>query len=125
MARKNIFSILLALFILYLSLVSSDKFQKVTFLNIPYIDKLVHFGMYFALMSVIIFENRKRIRRTWHLFLAVLIPLSYGILMEIFQTTLTSSRTGNCYDILFDSAGIFVSLLLWLYIKPVNKESIK
>jgi VanZ family protein len=122
MVKNNIFSILVALIIMYLSLASSHTFDKVPLINIPNIDKFVHFGMYFSLMSVIIFENRKTIKSISLLFLTGLIPLFYGILMEILQATLTVSRNGSFYDALANSAGILVSVLLWLWIKPFKKE---
>ncbi len=125
MVKKNIFSILVALIIMYLSLANSHTFDKVSFINIPNIDKVVHFGMYFGLMSVIILENRKAIKSTSHLFLTGLIPLFYGILMEILQATLTLTRTGSFYDALANSVGILVSILLWLWIKPLKKEIIR
>ena len=125
MVKKNIFSILVALLIMYLSLTGSDTFEKVSFFNIPFLDKIVHFGMYFVLMSVMIFENRKTLKSTLHLFLIALIPLFYGILMEILQLILTVSRSGSFYDVIFNSAGILVSLLLWLWVKPLIKETIR
>ncbi len=125
MVKKNIFSILVALAIMYLSLANSHTFDKVSLINIPNFDKIVHFGMYFSLMSIIIFENRKTIKISGHWFLIGLIPLFYGIIMEIFQSTLTSTRTGSLWDALFDGAGILVSILLWLWIKPPEKEILK
>jgi VanZ family protein len=125
MLKKNIFSIIVALIIMYLSLTSSDSFEKVSFFNIPFLDKIIHFGMYFGLMLVIIFENRKTLKSIGHLFLIALIPLFYGILMEILQSTLTISRSGSFYDVIFNSAGILVSLLFWLWIKPLEKETIR
>jgi VanZ family protein len=122
MIKKNKFSILVAVAIMYLSLTSSHTFDKVSFITIPYIDKIVHFGMYFGLMSVIILENRKTINKTSHLFLIGLIPLLYGILLEIMQSTLTLTRTGSFYDALFNCAGILVSILLWLSIRPPEKK---
>jgi VanZ family protein len=125
MIKKNIFSILVALIIMYLSLTSSHTFDKVPFINIPNIDKAVHFGMYFGLMSAIILENRKNIKSARYLFLIGLIPFSYGILMEIFQSTLTTTRTGSVYDALANGAGILISILLWLWISPFKKEIIR
>lgn len=125
MVKNNIFSILVALIIMYLSLASSHTFDKVPFINIPNIDKVVHFGMYFGLMSVIILENRKTIKSNSNLFLTGLIPLFYGILMEILQSTLTVTRTGSFYDALANCTGILVSILLWIWIKPVKKEIIR
>ena len=93
--------------------------------GIPNFDKIVHFGMYFVLMSVIIIEHRKNIKNPANLFLLALIPLSYGILMEILQLTLTSTRSGDFYDALADAAGVLASVLLWLIIKPVSRNTVR
>lgn len=125
MIKKNIFSILVALILLYLSLTNSEKFQNAPFVSVPFIDKIVHFGMYFIMMSVIIIEHRKNLRDPRKLFLFAVIPLSYGILMEILQATLTVTRSGDFYDALADTAGIVACVLLWLLIKPSIKERVK
>jgi hypothetical protein len=122
MIKKNIFTILVALIIMYLSLANSHTFDKISLIDVPNFDKVVHLGMYFGLMSVIILENRKTIKRTVSLFLIGVIPLFYGILMEILQSTLTVTRSGSFYDGLADAAGVLLSILLWLWIKP--KESL-
>ena len=125
MIKKNIFSILIALIIMYLSLANAHTFDKAPFIDIPNIDKAVHFCMYFGLMLVIILENKNSIKSNGHLFLLGLIPLSFGILMEILQATLTVTRSGSVFDALANSAGIFVSILLWLWIKPTKKGIIR
>lgn len=122
MIRKNIFSILTALVIMYLSMANSHTFDKVPIINIPNIDKVVHFGMYFGLMSVIIFENRNSIKSINSLLLVSLIPLIYGVLIEIMQSLFTVTRTGNFFDALADLAGILISVLLWLLLKPLLKR---
>ena len=125
MIRKNLFSILVALLLLFLSLTNAETFRKVQINSIPNFDKLVHFGMYFVLMTVIIIEHRKNLNNPLNLFLLALIPLSYGILMEILQLTLTSTRTGDFYDALADAAGVLASALLWLIIKSFSRNTVR
>jgi len=112
MLKKNIFSFLVALFILYLSLASPSSFDEVPLFEIPNLDKLVHFAMYFGLMVVIIFENRKSIKSNGQLMLISILPFTYGIILEILQATLTVTRSGNFYDALADGAGIFAAVLI-------------
>lgn len=119
MVRKNIFSIIVALIILFLSLTGSDTFDKVPLFNIPHLDKIVHFLMYSGFMSVIILENRNKLTGFRELFITALIPLMYGILMEILQATLTVSRSGSIYDVFANSTGILCAILLWMVIKPL------
>jgi VanZ family protein len=117
MVRKNFFSILVALVIMYLSMANSNTFDKVP-INIPNFDKIVHFTMYFGLMSVIILENRNTLSGTQKTFLTGLIPFFYGVLIEIMQATLTTTRSGSVFDALANTLGILVSILLWFFIKP-------
>ena len=125
MLKNNILSVITALIILYLSLASAKTFDNVPLIKIPYFDKVVHFGMYFFLMSVMIAENRKKIKATSHLFLVALIPAFYGFLMEILQLTVTRTRSGDIIDFLADAAGILASLLIWLLIRQHLKESFR
>jgi VanZ family protein len=125
MIKKNILSILVAVLIAYLSLSESDNFNKVSFLNFPGADKIVHFLMYFAFMSVIVFENRKNIGKIPALLLISLIPFFYGALMEVLQTLLTSTRIGSALDLLSDLAGVLFTVVICLIIRPVRKQIIK
>lgn len=125
MIKKNLFSILVALLLLYLSLSNAEKFQNIALEKIPYIDKIVHFGMYFLLMSVIIIEHRKNIHNFGRLFLLTIFPLSYGILMEILQMTFTSTRSGDIMDAIFDAAGIMAAVVIWILVKPLIRESLR
>jgi len=125
MLRKNILSITVALIILYLSIASSKSFDKVPFINIPHLDKIIHFLMYFGLMTVMLYENRKSLSGKTQLFFLALIPFSYGILMEILQKTIASGRSANIYDVFANLTGIIVSALLWSYLGPRLNTSFK
>jgi|WetSurMetagenome_2_1015567.scaffolds.fasta_scaffold124039_1 VanZ family protein len=127
MIKHNIISILTSLIILYLSLANSDTFDQMPLINIPNFDKIVHFGMYFTLMSAILFENRKVLKTNKYILLSSLIPVSYGILMEILQGTITTTRSASIYDILFNTAGSLTSCLIFIWIttrkeKDLNKN---
>jgi VanZ family protein len=122
MIIKNKFSILTALVIMYLSLTGSDTFDKVHVFEIPFMDKIVHFIMYFGLMSVIILENRSLLKNRQKLLLIALFPFFYGILLEICQALFTSTRSGSVSDALFDGLGIIVSLLVLYKIKHLLKS---
>jgi VanZ family protein len=110
---------------MYLSLSNSHTFDKVSFNAIPHLDKIVHFSMYFGLMSAIIFENRKSLKEYRSLLLTAIIPLFYGILLEIFQGVFTTTRSASFYDALANAAGILVSLLLWMLIRQHLKEEVR
>lgn len=119
MIRKNIFSILIALVILYLSLANSKSFEGIE-VQVPYSDKIVHFGMYFALMTSLLIENRQKVKKNASIFILGLIPLGYGILMEILQS-FTVTRSPSAGDALADAAGILFSVFLWFIAWPSVK----
>ena len=119
MIRKNILTILVSVAIFWLSMTNSNTFENVKLVEIPNSDKMVHVGMYFVLMSSILYENRKKVNNYRSVLTAALFPLSYGILIEILQS-LTVSRSASFYDALADAAGIIISVVLWKLIKPAK-----
>jgi VanZ family protein len=125
MIRKNKFTLLTAVVIIYLSLSGSQTFGSGSFINIPYIDKIGHFGFYFLLMAVIILEHKSSFRDTRHLLLVSLLPLAFGICMEFMQILLTSDRKGEFLDALSDCAGIMAATFLWLVYKPYYRDPVK
>ncbi len=125
MLKKNKFTIITALIILYLSLAGSLTFGNGGLINIPYIDKIGHFGLYFTLMSVIILEHQDLFQNTRQLLLIALIPFFFGTFMEFLQMTITENRKAEFLDALSNSAGITIALFLWLLIKPYYKQEIK
>lgn len=122
MIRKNLLSILIALAILWLSMANFDSLDQVQMVNIPYLDKIVHFGMYFTLMTSILYENRKSLLTGRKIFIAALFPFMYGILIELLQS-FTVSRSANLFDAIADTAGIILSILLWTSLKPYKTRS--
>ena len=124
MLKKNIFSIVVALIITYLSLTSSHTFDRVTFLNFPWTDKLVHFAMYSGLMAVIVLEHRSQLKGFRKILTVSLIPLSFGVLMELLQALFTSTRTASFLDIIADMAGITAVVFLWVLIRPRHYNSL-
>jgi VanZ family protein len=123
MIRNNIFSIIVALVILFLSLTSSQTFGRIGFINIPYIDKMAHFGFYFLFMSVIIIEHRNSLINTRKLILAALVPFFFGSILEILQSGIEIiNRRGEILDLMFNTAGITAALFLWLFYKPYYKD---
>jgi VanZ family protein len=122
MIRKHFLSILTALVIMFLSLTGSDTLGSVPFLNIPYFDKIAHFGMYFMFMSVLLFENRISSEGFKAIMMLAAIPFLYGIMMEIFQILFTVNRSGNVFDALANTLGIIVAAAIWIWLKPFRNK---
>jgi len=125
MITRYKFSLGLSLVILFLSLKNADSLNKVQFLNIPHFDKMAHTGMYFALMSVIVLESLRSAINLSRILLLSIFPFLYGILLEILQSTITTTRNGSLFDVIFNTLGILISILLWTLILKINNKKIR
>jgi len=84
-----------------------------TGLNLKSGDKYLHFFAYFTLCFLWFFALRERLHR--YIF-RILVPLGlilYGIILEGLQSGLTTYRTGDIYDALANTAGVFGAMLLF------------
>lgn len=125
MIRKNIFSVLVALAITYLSLAGSDNFDKVPFYWFPGIDKVVHIIMYFTLMSVIVLEHKITGAGVRRLLLVSLIPFLFGIIMELCQQFFTTTRSGSILDAAANYSGILLALLAIIFYDRKIRSRVK
>lgn len=91
--------------------------------NIPYADKITHFVFYlvFAILGTMMFRERTKgemgvVKATW---ITVVFAISYGIIVEVLQYTLTTDRMAEWADALANSLGAFagIGLIRWLFSK--------
>ena len=122
MIKKNKFSILFSLIILYLSLANASTFEKAGLFDITYLDKFVHFGLYFAFMGVIILEHRRLFSNTRQIIIVALIPVVFGAVIELMQSGLTNTRKADILDIMFNTAGTATAVCIWLFYEPYYKR---
>ena len=83
------------------------------------LDKAAHFIMYFTLCAVFWFETFRLTLRPKPLLmamLAVVIPVVFSGVMEYLQYLLTSYRTGDFDDFVYNTIGVLVALLFSLFI---------
>jgi VanZ family protein len=112
-------SILIGLLILWLSLTGSSIPVPGRMLDIPYLDKLGHFGMYAFFSAILLLDScHWKVDGIFH-YLILLIPLFFGALMEILQMTLTATRKAEEIDLLANIAGIAVGVLLASFAKKL------
>jgi VanZ family protein len=120
MVRKNIISSVIAIVILVLSLTSPGTYSKLNIPPIPYLDKVVHALMYFALMAALIFENRDILKGASQYLILATIPMIFGAAIEMMQSVFTTNREGDLLDVAFNIAGIFLAVGLWLLVKRLK-----
>jgi len=122
MVKKNIFSILVTLVIIFLSFARAETFSGVNVLGISHLDKIVHACMYFALMAVLLYENRSALKKSINFFLLATIPFGLGSLIELLQSWLTETREGDIKDIIFNLLGIILAGLAWWILQRLPKS---
>jgi VanZ family protein len=116
-------SIILFLLILFASTIPAEDVKKVSWITIPNFDKIVHFGMYFCLSFVLVYEISKvNLKSSIHkiYLVSALISLTYGGILEIIQGTLTSTRSADIFDFLFNVIGAVFAVLAWIIIKKIK-----
>jgi len=89
-------------------------------LDIPHMDKAVHFIFYFVaaiLGSLYLREaSKKNIALSRALIMSLVFTIIYGIILEVFQSTLTDYRSGELKDVLANSLGALCGVLLMKYL---------
>jgi len=99
-----IIAIIVTLSILYLSLVKTPSYH----VGIAHLDKLQHFFAYFILTSswLLVFYKKNKNQ------LIVGCCILFGIIIEVLQNKLTDYRTGDYLDVIANSTGVFLGLLI-------------
>jgi VanZ family protein len=107
--------------VVVLSLISFSKFPKVSLMP-GYTDKITHFVFYFGFVFLWgnVFLPKTQSRK--NIFLKVLTTaILVGTLMEILQETLTQNRTFDWLDILANSTGALIGILILSIVrKPIK-----
>jgi len=94
---------------------------KKPFLEIPYFDKIIHFGLFFVL-CLLLFKPLKILKKN-HLLLAPAISISLGAVFEVTQQLISSTRNSNIWDFIANCLGILTSLgFYYLFIYNTKYE---
>ncbi|NGZ88794.1 hypothetical protein G7034_00845 [Psychroflexus sp. C1] len=107
--------------IIYLSLMETDKLPSV---SIPYIDKYVHFIEYAVFFASWFMYFYFALRKSfYHTFIfSFLISVFFGIIIEILQDRLTTHRSFDYGDILFNSLGALFSGIVLFILYTISKK---
>lgn len=114
--KNHLISLLIIAIICYLSFFTPPK----TDLNeIPNLDKLVHFCMYFGLSSIIWIEYLwHHTSVSWRQILprVIFFPILLSGLIEILQENCTATRSGDWLDFIANSIGALASVPAGYYV---------
>ena len=109
------------LVILIASLVSLGNMPSV---EVPGKDKTIHFIFYFVLTLLWNFALQKKYK-IWSLkYIIVIAVIIFGIIIEVLQGVLTKNREADIYDVMANSAGALIALIVifWLKNKTFEKK---
>ncbi|WP_296684613.1 VanZ family protein [Flavobacterium sp.] len=96
--------------------------------NIPNLDKLVHafFHFVFTILWFLFFKKQvKKKNQLKLLVVAFCFSLLFGIGIEVLQNKLTTTRSGDFFDVLANLTGAILAFVLVLFAKRIRKKSIK
>jgi VanZ family protein len=105
---------------------SGKKVNEIPFMSIPNMDKVAHFGMYFIMTFLLLFDfsryNSKN--KPWNkiIILSLLIAVVFGGSMELLQEIPSLQRSTDIKDFLANSTGAICAALSFKYLESlVNK----
>lgn len=102
----------------------SDLPNTSFFSKIPYFDKIVHFGIYFVFILLLMAGFIRQFDgKLWKSILfSLTIALVCGALIEILQSQMHAGRTGDMYDMLANTSGAILGLLLFHPLRWILKN---
>ncbi|WP_164905447.1 VanZ family protein [Flavobacterium sufflavum] len=106
--------------ILYLCLIKASNLPSV---DIVYLDKFVHafFHFVFSLLWFLVLRfYYKNQSSTKLLGIVFFISLSFGITIELFQAFFTVSRNGDVIDVLSNTTGALLAILVLTFLNKNN-----
>lgn len=89
-------------------------------------DKLIHLTIYLIFSFLLcrsLYHHFHKIKSLKIYWLGFLLPVFYGMLMEILQEYIFIRRSGDWYDVLANASGALVGLLIFKLWLPKMKKS--
>ena len=99
--------------IVTLSLLPPQAFPKLPLFE--GFDKVVHFTMYF-IFSMLLSWAVKTEQKYMRLFLIMPVTIGWGVFMEIMQFEMHLGRSFDIYDILANSTGVVIGVILYVIV---------
>ena len=115
-----IFLVLIALGIFFVSTIPGNNIDAGGFDLSRAYHFIVFFLLNFFLLATLTGKNKIK---TKHIFLSIIISIIYAVLDEIHQM-FVPFRSPDIGDILIDSIGIFVSVIVYFYSKKSEKQDV-
>jgi len=103
--------------IAFLSLLPPNDFPELPLF--PGADKVVHTCLYLGLAWLACWSMHAEHKKIWY-FLIILLSISWGAIMELFQFLMHLGRSFDLYDILGNSIGTLIGVLIYTIMAQVK-----
>lgn len=87
----------------------------------PGADKIVHTCMYLGLAWLACWSMHAEVKRKWY-YIIILFSISWGIMMEIFQFLMHLGRAFEFYDIVSNSIGTLIGVLIYILMAQQKRK---
>jgi VanZ family protein len=114
---------LAALYLTIIAVLSLMPVQDLPHFTVfSFIDKMVHFSMYFGLAFLACWSLEISRDRMKPLYLMLAGVFMYGVLMEILQRTMHNGRNFDFKDMIANLTGAIVGILIYRYLDKLRLE---
>lgn len=123
LSERNLIALAVT-FTIGITIASLASLSNMPRVEVPGKDKTVHFLFYFVLTLLWNFALQKKYKNWALKYIIVFVVIVYGIVIEILQGVLTKNREADIYDVMANSAGALVALIVifWLKNKTFEKK---
>ncbi|MFA5649391.1 MAG: VanZ family protein [Bacteroidales bacterium] len=110
--------------ILLATTLPSSSIPKISMLEIPHFDKVVHFALFFVLAIFLLSESNK-LRKQGELtrFAAVValsVSFGFGLTIELLQFFVLTTRSGSLLDFVANMAGALAAVLIYKFVNRIT-----
>jgi len=114
---KKLFFPAVVIYTIALTTVCLATLKNVPDIGVSFGDKIFHFLAYFvlAILWFCTFFYNFNLKKRRAIIYSAIISISFGILIEVLQETLTSSRALDVYDIVANTSGVMLAVIFIVF----------
>lgn len=111
MVKKITISFITLAYMTLITIISLSNFDSASKFQFPHMDKLIHCLIYF-IFYLLVFNTTKVYKLKKSLIISIIFSIGFGILIEVCQPIFTLNRQFEVLDILANTVGVFLMVIL-------------